>query len=179
MRRKTLKFADERHISSVLFGYHNFPCKTHEYIIYVTVNFDKVKIYRDADRITPADEELIPHGQFRDVAGNLFDFRTPKPFIGDLSADPVLGKRGCYDENFVLNGSGMRRIATLEGGNRGIKLEVFSDQPGMQIYTGNPHAIALETQNFPNAVNEPSFPSIVLPAEEMYYQKIVFKLGTF
>ena len=125
-------------------------------------------LHIDADRITPADEELIPHGEFRDVTGNLFDFRTPKLFVGDLSADPVLGKRGCYDENFVLNGSGMRRIATLEGGNRGIALEVFSDQPGMQIYTGNPNAIALETQNFPNAVNCPEYPSPLLRAGEHY-----------
>lgn len=129
---------------------------------------DSLLLHVDADRITPADEELIPHGEFRNVEGTLFDFRTPKPFIGDLSADPVLGKRGCYDENFVLNGSGMRRIATLEGGDRGIALEVFTDRPGMQIYTGNPNGIALETQNFPNAVNCPQYPSAILRAGERY-----------
>ncbi|MBE6956717.1 MAG: galactose mutarotase [Ruminococcaceae bacterium] len=133
-------------------------------------------LHIDADRITPADEELIPHGEFRDVEGTLFDFRAPKPFVGDLSADPVLGKRGCYDENFVLNGSGMRRIATLEGGDRGLKLEVFTDQPGMQIYTGNPNAIALETQNFPNAVNCPQYPSPLLRAGEHYRTSTEYRL---
>ena len=128
-----------------------------------------------ADAITKVDEELIPHGEFVPVEGTLFDFRQERPFICDLSADPVLGKRGCYDENFVLNGEGFRCVSTLYSQKTGILLETYTDQPGMQIYTGNPKAIALETQNFPNAINCPNFPNAVLRVGETYYTETEYR----
>lgn len=122
-----------------------------------------------ADAITAVDEKLIPHGELVDVTNTLFDFRTKRPFVCDLSADEVLHKRGCYDENFVLQGQGFRKVAELSSRETGITMQVITDQPGMQIYTGNPNGIALETQNFPNAVNCPNFPSAVLKAKEQYH----------
>ena len=129
----------------------------------------------DADAITAVDADLIPHGEFTSVEGNLFDFRKERPFICDLSAHPVLGKRGCYDENFVLNGEGFRRVSTLYSSNTGIYMETYTDQPGMQIYTGNKKGIALETQNFPNAVNCPNFPSALLKAGDTYHTQTEYR----
>lgn len=131
----------------------------------------------DADAITKVDEDLIPHGEFTSVDGDLFDFRQVRPFICDLSSHPVLGKRGCYDENFVLNGQGFRCVSTLYSEKTGIFMEVYTDQPGMQIYTGNKKGIALETQNFPNAVNCPNFPSAVLRAGETYETKTEYRFA--
>lgn len=129
----------------------------------------------DADAITKVDEELIPHGEFTPVEGSLFDFRQERPFICDLFGDGVLYKRGCYDENFVLNGEGFRRVATLYSAVTGIFMETYTDQPGMQIYTGNQKGIALETQNFPNAVNCPNFPSAILRAGDTYETKTEYR----
>ena len=128
-----------------------------------------------ADAITKVDEELIPHGEFTSVEGNLFDFRKARPFICDLSSDPVLGKRGCYDENFVLSGEGFRCVSTLYSAKTGILMETYTDQPGMQIYTGNKKGIALETQNFPNAINCPNFPSAILRAGDTYETKTEYR----
>ncbi len=129
----------------------------------------------DADAITAVDAELIPHGELTQVEGTLFDFRQERPFICDLTSDPVLGKRGCYDENFVLNGEGFRVVSTLYSAKTGILMEVCTDQPGMQIYTGNKKGIALETQNFPNAVNCPNFPSAVLRAGDTYHTQTEYR----
>lgn len=128
-----------------------------------------------ADAITAVDENLIPHGEFTQVEGSLFDFRKQRPFICDLSADPVLDKRGCYDENFVLNAEGFQSVSTLYSAKTGIFMEVYTDQPGMQIYTGNKKGIALETQNFPNAINCPNFPSAVLRAGDTYHTQTEYR----
>ena len=138
---------------------------------------DGLRLSIDADAITAVDENLIPHGEFISVEGNLFDFRKVRPFICDLSDHPVLSKRGCYDENFVLNGQGFRCVSTLYSEKTGIFMEVYTDQPGMQIYTGNKKGIALETQNFPNAVNCPNFPSAVLRAGDTYETKTEYRFS--
>ena len=134
-----------------------------------------MKLMINADRITTVDAELIPHNEFMDVTGTLFDFRTSREFICDLSADETLSKRGCYDENFAINGSGMRKVAEIYSDKTGLSMEVISDQPGMQIYTGNPGGIALETQNFPNAVNCPDYPSAVLRAGDKYQTTTTYR----
>ena len=131
----------------------------------------------DADRITPVDEKLIPHNEFMSVDGNLYDFRTARPFICDLSGNEVLKKRGCYDENFVLNGIGLRNVASLSSTETGITMDVLTDQPGMQIYTGFQYGIALETQNFPNAVNCPAYPSAILRPGERYETTTIYRFS--
>ncbi|MBQ8908299.1 MAG: galactose mutarotase [Clostridia bacterium] len=130
-----------------------------------------------AQSITPVDEKLIPHGELAPVQGTLFDFRTPRPFVCDLSANPTLAKRGCYDENFVLDGDGFRRAGSVYGDKTGITVSVYTDMPGMQIYTGNKNGIALETQRFPNAVNCPSFPSALLQKDALFQSKTLYALS--
>ncbi len=121
-----------------------------------------------ADAYTPVDAALIPTGEIRSVAGTPFDFRSARPFLGDLSGDEMLAKRGCYDENFVLSGQGLRRAATLYSPESGIEACLLTDRAGLQIYTGNPYGVALEPQAFPNACNEKAFPTPLLRAGTLY-----------
>lgn len=127
-----------------------------------------------ADRITPTDEKLIPHNEYRSVENTVYDFRTASPFIKDISSVPILKARGCYDTNYVLCGDGFRKVAGLYSPVTGIGMDVYTDQPGIQIYTGNKKGIAMETQNFPNAVNCPDYPSCVLPAGACYSTKTAY-----
>lgn len=125
----------------------------------------------NADAYTPVDGSLIPTGKIRSVEGTPFDFCSARPFLGDLSGDEQLLLRGCYDENFVLSGQGLRQAATLYSPESGIKATLFTDRVGLQIYTGNPYGIALEPQAYPNACNESAFPSPLLLAKEAYTAK--------
>lgn len=137
-----------------------------------------MKLWIHADKITPVDERMIPSNTYRSVTNTLFDFRTPRPVTADLNAEPVLSQRGYYDDNFVLKGSGMRSVAQLTCESSGITMEVMTDQPGMQLFTGNPLGIALETQHFPNAVNCPKYPSIILLQGEEYRTTTVYRFST-
>jgi aldose 1-epimerase len=136
----------------------------------------------EADAFTPTDAELIPTGEIRDVTATAFDWRTPRR-IGDglrLPDEQFAFGQG-LDHNFVVRGTGLRRVATLSAPD-GLALTVASDQPGVQVYTGahfdgtvvgtsgtayGPRSgIALETQGFPDAPNHAAFPSTVLRAGE-------------
>jgi aldose 1-epimerase len=137
-----------------------------------------------ADAYTPVDARLIPTGEQRAVAGTPFDFRTAKPIGRDIDADDdQLRLGGGYDHNFVLNGSGLRTVAVVRSPHSGIVLTCATDQPGMQVYTGNSLAetagkggvalyrrqgFCLETQHFPDSPNHPDFPSTLLRAGETY-----------
>ncbi len=134
-----------------------------------------ILLYINADKITPADEKLIVHGDFLKVDGTLFDFRNETTFIRDLSSDNTLGARCCYDENFALNGTGYRKVAHTISPITKLKMEVYTDQAGMQIYTGNPHGIALETQNYPNCINCENYPSPILRQGEEYKSRTAYK----
>ena len=138
---------------------------------------DGILLFIDADNITPADEKLIVHGDYLKVDGTLFDYRKQSPFIKDLSSDKTLGARGCYDENFVLNGSGYRKVAHTLSLITNLKMEIYTDQPGMQIYTGNPHGIALETQKYPNCINCENYPSPILRKGEEYKTTTAYKFS--
>jgi aldose 1-epimerase len=137
-----------------------------------------------ADRYTPVGPGKIPTGEIAPVAGTVFDFRTARP-IGTAIDDVSLLPEGGYDHNFCLNGSGLRRAVRAVDPVSGRGLEIWTDQPGVQFYTANhfeklpaigkggaaygKHAgFALETQNYPNAPNEPHFPSAVLRPGEIY-----------
>ena len=127
----------------------------------------------DADRYTPIDATFIPVGTKEPVAGSPFDFRKAKPIGQDISADhPQLHFGKGYDHNFVLNTRGdmSRPCARLESPLTGIVLEVFTTEPGMQLYTGNfldgtvkgkngvaypqRSAVCLETQKYPDSPNQ-------------------------
>ncbi len=128
-----------------------------------------------ADKITKTNENLIPNGEFIFVKDTLYDFNNPRPFIKDLSLDATLFSRGCYDDNFVLKGNGLRKVAYLYSPTTRLKMEVYTDQKGMQVYTGNSYGIALETQNFPNAMNVKEFPSPLLKKQEKYKTTTIYK----
>jgi len=136
-----------------------------------------------ADRYTPVDEGLIPTGELRRVEGTPMDFREPQ----------TLGSRieeveGGYDHNYVLNdsGQGLRLAARVREPESGRVMEVYTGEPGMQLYTGNfldgsivgkdekvyeEHAgFCLETQHFPDSPNQPEFPSVTLSPGEEYRQ---------
>ena len=137
----------------------------------------------DADAYTPVDETLIPTGEIRPVAGTPFDFREPKPIGADL------GSAGGYDHNFVLKPDGTRLVlaAMLDEPTTRRHLEVWTDQPGIQVYSGNfldgslgyaKHAsICLETQHFPDAVHHPEFPNTILRPGETFESTTEFRFS--
>lgn len=147
-------------------------------------------IWIDADYYTPIDDNTIPTGEIRSVKDSPFDFRSVRG-IGEVIMETAFG----YDHNYVLNkyepgvrpdgnGQGVRLVAILSDPLSGRRLEVFTDQPGMQFYSGNnldgsfatsegvpirrQCAVCLETQHFPNSPNEPGFPSTILRPGEVF-----------
>ncbi|MDQ2719459.1 MAG: galactose mutarotase [Bacteroidota bacterium] len=139
-----------------------------------------VQIY--ADKYIPVDTGLIPKGPFANVAGTPFDF-TKATTIGSRidSANEQLKNGKGYDHNFILNGTkenGLTHAATVTGDKSGIVMNVYTEEPGMQFYSGNfmqskntfkggskddfRTAFAMETQHYPDSPNEPSYPSTVL-----------------
>ena len=140
----------------------------------------------DADRYTPIGETFIPTGELASVEGTPMDFRQPKPIGRDIAADfeQLRIGRG-YDHNWVLNtkGDDSRPCARLESPVTGIALEVYTTEPGMQVYTGNfldgtvtgkygnvyqqRAAVCLETQKFPDSPNQkwPESDAFLRPGE--------------
>lgn len=127
---------------------------------------------------TPTDEELIPTGEIRTVLGTPLDFTTPMPLGARMDA---LGPRlRGYDHNYVLGGDGtrLRRVARLRDPLTGRGLEVETTEPGLQLYTGNHlqhRGVCLETQHFPDAVNHPHFPSVILRPGQVFRSTTVYR----
>jgi len=147
----------------------------------------------NADSFTPVTDQLVPDGTIASVTDTVFDFRKAKK-IGDHINDDVqqliYGKG--YDHNYVLNKASDNFAARVKGNVTGITLEVYTDQPGMQLYTGNfmqgneilkcgkpddyRTAFCLETQHFPDSPNQPSFPSTVLNPGQKFHTTTIYKL---
>ncbi len=151
-----------------------------------------------ASHYTPVDSTLIPTGVLQPVAGTVFDFTHGRVIGQDLrdgrDAQIVAG-RG-YDHNFALDAgltSEPKLAARLEDPRSGRVLEVWSTEPGLQVYTGNfldgtrvgkqghlyrmGDGIALEPQRFPNAPNEPKFVSARLDPGQTYHHRMLFRLS--
>ncbi len=142
----------------------------------------------NADRYTTVDDGLIPTGELRSVHGTPFDFTKPEYVGARIDSIPP-----GYDHNFVLNNpnSGVRKIATLKHEKSGRIMEVYTDKPGVQLYTGNfldgslkdlqgnpierYAALCLETQAFPDSPNKPNFPSAVLNPDETYETTTIYQ----
>lgn len=137
----------------------------------------------NASAYTPVDEKLIPTGELRPVQGTAFDFTVAKPIGQDIkSNDPQLQLGSGYDHNFVLTGKGLRQAAVAESPVTGIRMECYTDMPGIQFYAGcclnNPlgksgpmnqfQGFCLETQYYPDSPNHPSFPSAELKAGRVF-----------
>lgn len=149
-----------------------------------------------ASHITSVDSVLIPTGEIASVDGTPFDFRQPTPIGERINEDNKQLKNGPgYDHNWVLDksGEGVELIATLYEPQSGRLMEVYTDQPGLQFYSGNffngnkigkygkaikyREAIALETQKFPDSPNHPNFPSTRLEPNEIYTHTCIYKFS--
>ena len=152
-----------------------------------------------ASRWLPIDETLIPLGTLADVEETPMDFRAPKALGKDIQADfPALNYGKGYDNCFCLDGwfpgAMIEAAATLRSLKSGRVLTVDTDQPGLQVYTGNwlsgsplNHAgrsyadydgVALEAQGWPDAPNRPDFPSQAITPETPYRREIRFRFST-
>lgn len=151
----------------------------------------------NAGHITPVDSNLIPTGELMEVAGTPFDFRTPTAIgarIGEENGQLKCGKG--YDHNWAIDKTtdGVECLASLYEPTTGRYMEVWSDQPGLQFYSGNffngkvadkynrpmnfRESIALETQKFPDSPNHPDFPSTRLNPGEVYTHTCIYKFLT-
>ncbi len=152
-----------------------------------------------AARYTPVDDTLIPTGQIAPVAGTPFDFSQSKRIghdIGRLQAEDGAAHGGGYDLNYVVDGTSFRLVARLEDLGSGRVMKIYSDQPGIQLYTGNwlgqegeirgkggavyaqYQGLCLETQHYPDSINHPEFPPVVLRPGETYTHRMVHKFST-
>jgi len=150
----------------------------------------------NADSFLPVDNTLIPTGEFRDVTGTPFDFKTSKAIGTHIDNENIQLKNGLgYDHCWVLNdqNTGVRFVASAYEPVSGRLLEVFSDEPGIQFYSGNfldgtlpsknkgvyQHrtGFCLETQHYPDSPNQKNFPSVRLNPGEKYNSKTVFRLS--
>jgi aldose 1-epimerase len=151
----------------------------------------------NADRYTPVDSTLIPTGKIEPVAGTPFDFRKPTAIGARVDENNEQLKYGKgYDHNFVLNaskGDSMNHAATITGDKSGIRMDIYTVEPGLQFYGGNfmqskntfksgkkddlRTAFCLETQHFPDAPNQPDFPSIILEPGKTYQTTSVYKFS--
>ena len=151
----------------------------------------------DADYYTPVDSTFMTTGEIVPVEGTPMDFRTPTPVgarINDYDFVQLKNGNG-YDHNWVLNTKGdiTRKCATLESPLTGIVLDVYTNEPGIQVYAGNfldgsltgkkgitynqRASVCLETQKYPDTPNKPEWPSAVLRPGEKYMSQCIFKFS--
>lgn len=155
-------------------------------------NVLKQKVWIHADAFTMADAQSIPTGEIRMAEGTPMDFRKSKIIGKEIDGDYDALKFGMgYDHNWILNAHEEEEaVAGMEAQTNGIKMEVYTDLPGMQFYTGNflnnaygkhghiyhkRSGACFETQFYPDAVNHPEFPQPVLKAGEVFRSTTAYK----
>jgi aldose 1-epimerase len=151
----------------------------------------------NADFFTPIDSTLIPTGEIAPVDNTPFDFRKPTVIGERINSDNQQIRYGKgYDINYVLKKTGDSNVqlaATVYEPQSGRVLEVYTDQPGIQFYTGNfldgkriakmgktygyRTGLCLETQHFPNSPNQPKFPSVELDPDQVYNHTCIYKFS--
>ena len=155
----------------------------------------------NADSFTVADDSYMPTGEIRAVEGTTMDLRTEHVIIDGLDRefDQVKNANGGYDHNWCLNtkGDDTQVAATLYSPKTGIFMEMFTNEPGVQVYTGNFQGIqgeenvvrklgkhypqyisvCLESQKYPDSPNHPEWPSPVLNPGEKYYSHAAYKFS--
>ncbi|WP_149524548.1 aldose epimerase family protein [Sphingobacterium hotanense] len=150
-----------------------------------------------ADQMTPMDSTLIPTGAISSVKGTPFDFTSAKSIGKDIEvANEQLTFGKGFDHNFVLNGTkvdGLNHAAKVVGDQSGIVMDIYTEEPGIQFYSGNFMAekvtlkngnkdsfrtgFCLEPQHFPDSPNQPNFPSTILNPGDSYSTKSVYKFS--
>ncbi|QHS57022.1 galactose mutarotase [Mucilaginibacter sp. 14171R-50] len=149
----------------------------------------------NADNYTPVDSTLIPTGKIEAVAGTPFDFTKPATIGARINTDNVQLKDGKgYDHNFVLSQHDITTpVATVIGDKSGIKMEIFTEEPALQFYSGNfmqaqnvmkggkkdefRTSFAMETQHYPDSPNQPTFPSTELKPGQTYKTQSIYKFS--
>ncbi len=150
-----------------------------------------------ADTYNPVDEHMIPLGTYAPVDNTPFDFRSPNTIgarIRDNHEQLIIGQG--YDHNYVIDSSDsgqLKLISEVYAVGSGRTMEVYSTEPGVQLYTGNfldgvigkkestydQHCgFCLETQHFPDSPNQPQFPTTILNVGEIYSSETIYKFGT-
>ena len=154
-------------------------------------------LYLAADSITPVDDTFMTSGEMMAVANTPFDFNTPKAIetdVNNFENEQIKFGKG-FDHNWVLKTKGdiSQIAAKLTSPITGITLEVYTDEPGIQLYTGNfldgtvkgkkgivyPHraSVCLETQHYPDSPNKTHWPSVILEPGKTYTSHCIFKFG--
>ncbi len=154
-------------------------------------------LYLNASQYTPIDDTYIPTGELAAVAGTPMDFTTPKAIgaeVSNFDFEQLKNGNG-YDHNWVLDSKGdiNQMAAKLVSPQSGITLRVFTNEPGIQVYTGNfldgtvvgkkgiayPQraAVCLETQHYPDSPNHPEWPTTVLEPGQTYSSRTIFLFG--
>ncbi len=166
-----------------------------------TKNIENCVLYVNADNFTPTDTTYMTTGEIKDVTGTPMDFRTPTKIgknVNNFDFEQIKNGNG-FDHNWCLNtykdGKGDDTVvaASLYSPLTGIKLEVYTNEPGIQVYTGNflegklkgkngisyeKHAACcLETQKYPDSPNKKQWPSPYLKPGEKYYSHCIFKFS--
>jgi len=152
----------------------------------------------NANQYLPVDDHQIPTGMLEYVENTPFDFRKPKTIGQDIhEPDNQLTKgNGGYDHNYILNpaiGQALTLAATISSPLTGIRLDVLTTEPGLQLYTGNflngsdvgkqgkPYqkygAFCLETQHFPDSPNHPDFPSTLLSPGQVFQSETIYRFS--
>ncbi|MDR0976558.1 MAG: galactose mutarotase [Prevotellaceae bacterium] len=154
-------------------------------------------LYVNADNYTPMDRGSIPTGEIAPVAGTPMDFTTPKPIGQDIDQTDFEQVRfgNGYDHNWVLNtGDDVTKLAAkVTSPVSGITMEVYTNEPGIQVYTANfldgtavgkkgityqkRAAICLETQHYPDSPNRPQWPTTTLEPGQTYHSECIYKFG--
>ncbi|MCK9159085.1 MAG: galactose mutarotase [Bacteroidaceae bacterium] len=154
-------------------------------------------LYLNADYYTPVDSTFMTTGEILPVKGTPMDFTTPKAVGKDITKTDFIQIKNAngYDHNFVLNTKGdIKQVAArLTSPDTGITLEVYTTEPGIQVYTGNfldgtvkgkkgivynqRASVCLETQHYPDSPNEPKWPSTVLSPGQTYHSECIFKFS--
>ena len=152
---------------------------------------DNHLLWLDSNFYTPNTDECIPTGEILSVKNTAFDFSLKDKIGRFKSEDEQIKMFGGFDHNFVLNGRGYRKVGSFEGDKSGIVMEIYTDQIGMQIYSGNViendrickdgaiydvhYGVCFETHSFPNNLNFSHFPSSILKKGEKYDTVTAFK----
>lgn len=151
----------------------------------------------NSEQITPVDSTMIPTGDVKPVAGTPFDFSKLTAIgarINDQDEQLILGKG--YDHNFILNVNNTISTPAVEvyEPTTGRVMEVFTNQPGVQLYTGNfldgtitgkggkvynqRYGFCLETQHYPDSPNKPNFPNVVLKTGQRFDSTTIYKFSS-
>lgn len=145
----------------------------------------------NSDFYTPNTDECIPYGAILPVQNTPFDFTSPKKIGKDIASDAEqISKFGGFDHNFVLRGRGFRKGGEMVSSDGKIKMEFYTDLPGVQLYSGNVlkegvykgglkyskhNSICLETQFFPASPNYSHYPSPILKANDKFVTVTEYK----